>query len=158
MPKFASIWLRFSAALISSNLTFAPFLAIAATSALTRLDVQADLGGWALGALTFFVFCEAIIIVAIFTIAYPIERWLVKPSESTAKSASRYMLLGVGSMAINFLLVFSSIAQITNLGWLPVYLFFGSAIGTFTAYLGRMIYPRILKILSNQKNQKIKVT
>ena len=68
------------------------------------------------------------------------------------------MLLGVGSMAINFLLVFSSIAQITNLGWLPVYLFFGSAIGTFTAYLGRMIYPRILKILSNQKNQKIKVT
>ena len=111
-----------------------------------------------MNALTFFMVSEVIIIVAIFAIAYPIERWLVKASDSVARSASKYVLLGAVIMAVNFVLVFTNIAQFTNLGWLPVYLFFGSAIGTFTAYLGRLIYPRVLTVISNQNTELGKTT
>ena len=103
-----------------------------------------------MSALILLVLSELIIISAIFLIAYPIERWLVKAEDSAAKSATRYLLLGLGSVAVNMVLVFTTIAQLTNLGWLPIYLFFGSAIGTFTAYLGRLIYPRVVLMVSKQ--------
>ncbi len=90
-------------------------------------------------------------VVAIFVVAYPVERWLVKPNASTASSASIYLLIGIAAIALSFALVFASIGGVIDLGWLPAYLFFGSMIGTFTAFFARFIYPRVLRLLTGAK-------
>lgn len=147
-PKFGK---RFLAALFSATSAFAPIYVWAAVSALSRSDVQADLGGWAANAITVFVMCEAIMVFAIFLIAYPVETWLVKAEDSALKSASKYFVIGIAMLLVSFLLFPVISANYTGWSWWPIYLFFGSIIGTYTACLGRLIYPRVLKMLSPQE-------
>jgi hypothetical protein len=158
LPKPESFWRRFAAALISSNVVFSPFLLWAAVSALQRSDVQSNLGGWLLSAMVLVAYSEVIIVVAIFVVAYPVERWLVKPDASTASSASIYLLIGIAAIAVSFILTFATISQILQLGWLPAYLFFGSLIGTFTAFFARFIYPRVMRLLTRSKVEQIETT
>jgi hypothetical protein len=147
-PKFGK---RFFAALLSSSLAFVPIYVWAAVSALSRSDVQRDLAGWASNALTVFVICEVIMVVAIFVIAYPVETWLVKPKDTGLRSAAKYFLIGLATTLVSLLLVFTSIAKVyTAWSWWPIYLFFGSIIGTYTACVGRLIYPRLLKVLTSK--------
>ena len=96
-------------------------------------------------------YSEVIIVVAIFVVAYPVERWLVKPDASTASSASIYLLIGIAAIAVSLILTFATISQVLQLGWLPAYLFFGSMIGTCTAFFARFIYPRVLRLLTRSK-------
>ena len=130
---------------------FSPFLLWAAVSALQRNDVQANLGGWLFSAMVLVAYSEVIIVFAIFAVAYPVERWLVKPGASTASSASIYLLIGIAAIVLSFALIFATIGQVLELGWLPAYLFFGSMIGTFTAFFARFIYPRVLRLLTGPK-------
>jgi hypothetical protein len=137
---------------------FSPFLLWAAVSALQRSDVQANLGGWLLSAMVLVAYSEVIIVFAIFVIAYPVERWLVHPGASTASMASIYLLIGIAAIVLSFALIFATISQVLELGWLPAYLFYGSMIGTFTAFFARLIYPRVLRLLTGSKIEPSETT
>ena len=90
-------------------------------------------------------------VIAIFVIAYPVETWFVKPKDTALRSATKYFLIGLAMTLVSLVLIFTSIAKVyTAWSWWPIYLFFGSIIGTYSACVGRLIYPRLLKVLTGK--------
>ena len=140
MPSFMR---RLSAAFVSSSLVF---LAIFLSFTLPQL-VKSSVGTLALvnnltNGLDFLAICLAIVFVAMFVIAYPIERWLGK-TRSSLETAAWYavILFGLGIMfwASAFLFPYPQ----STLG---AALAIGSLVGAAVAFVARLLYPLFLKI------------
>jgi hypothetical protein len=88
----------------------------------------------------------AIILAAIFLIAYPVERWLVKPGQSVWRIASIYVF---------FILIFGTLLfagfMASGVGLLAVVLLYATPIAALTAFAGRVIYFRTSKYLKTNR-------
>lgn len=137
MLKSGGFWHRVTTALVSATIAFTPFYIWSLGVASTSLFNHEILWVTFLNSLDTFAICEAVILVAIFVIAYPVERFLVKPGQSSIKSAGTYALIGV-VISAGFLLATRSLIDRSNYG-LAIG-FFVSIFGTVTAFSGRIIY------------------
>jgi hypothetical protein len=89
--------------------------------------------------------CLAIILAAVFVIAYPVERWLVKPEQSVWRMGGIYV-------AVIFIFgILLSAASSFGGGYWGIILLFATPIAAITAFAGRMIYSRIAKNLKTNR-------
>jgi len=84
----------------------------------------------------------AIILAAVFVIAYPVERWLVKPGQSVWRMGGTYVVVIFIVGALLFALSLPSGFDY----WFFV-LIFATPIAAITAFTGRVIYSRTAKYL-----------
>lgn len=81
----------------------------------------------------------AIILAAVFVIAYPVERWLVKPRQSVWRVGGIY----VAVIFILGWLLFT--ASSIGGGYWGIVILFATPIAAITAFAGRIIYSRVAK-------------
>lgn len=84
-------------------------------------------------------------IIAIFVIAYPIERWVNKPKYIPVRSALPYLFVGIFVFLIGLSMTYMSITNFETFGWWPAYLLYGSVLGTYTAFVGRIVFAATFK-------------
>jgi hypothetical protein len=88
----------------------------------------------------------AIILAAIFVIAYPIERWLVKPDQSVWR---------IGGIYVAFILILGTILfagfMASGVDLLAVVLIYATPISAITAFAGRVIYFQTAKYLKTNR-------
>jgi hypothetical protein len=134
---------RVAGAFTSASLAFLPGFVLVGTQGvfsghvhpLSRLDQVSSTIGLFL----------AIILAAVFVIAYPVERWLVKPGQSVWRMGGIYV--AVISIFGLLLAVASSIGG----GYWGIILLFAAPIAAITAFVGRIIYSRIAKNLKTNR-------
>jgi hypothetical protein len=86
--------------------------------------------------------CLAIILAAVFVIAYPVERWLAK-TRSTLETAAWYALILFGLGVLFWAFAWSIPYPQSTLG---AALAIGSLVGAAVAFVARLLYPQFLKI------------
>lgn len=88
----------------------------------------------------------AIILAAIFLIAYPVERWLIKPDQSVWR---------IGVIYIAFIFILGTLLfagfMVSGLGLVSVVLIYATPIAAITAYAGRVIYFQTAKYLKTNR-------
>lgn len=88
----------------------------------------------------------AIILAAVFVIAYPVERWLVKPGQSVWR---------MGGIYVAFIFIFGALlfagSMASGVGLGAAVLIFATPIAALTAYAGRVIYSRTAKFLKTNR-------
>lgn len=140
LPNFLR---RLSAAFVSASLVF---LAIFLSFTLPQL-VKSSVGSPALvnnltNGLDFLAVCLAIIFVAMFVIAYPAERWLIK-NRPSAEAAVLYalimFLIGLACWLFGWA---SQNSQSINLAIFAIM----SWVGGVVAFVARLLYPQFLKL------------
>ena len=92
-PSFLA---RLSGAFAISSALFFPVLlwiGISGAAQQRQLDTLNHTLVWAVNGLDAITFSVALILAVIFVIAYPVERWLIKPSQSKWRAASTYVLV-----------------------------------------------------------------
>ena len=87
----------------------------------------------------------AIILAAVFVIAYPAERWLVKPGQSVWRMGGIYV--AVISIFGTLLVVAGSIGS----GYWGIIFLYATPVAAITAFAGRIIYSRIAKNLKTNR-------
>jgi len=140
MPSFMR---RLSAAFVSSSLVFlAIFLSFTLPPLVKSSQGSVALVGNLTSGLDFLAICLAIIFVAMFVIAYPVERWLIK-SRSSAEAAVLYalimFLIGIACWLIAWAIKYSlstDLAVIAIMSW----------VGGAVAFVARLLYPQFLKV------------
>jgi acid phosphatase family membrane protein YuiD len=140
MPSFMR---RLSAAFVSSSLVF---LAIFLSFTLPQL-VKSSVGSLALvnnltNGLDSLAVCLAIIFVAMFVIAYPAERWLIK-KRSSAQAAVLYALI---MFLIGLVCWLIGWALKNSLGTSMAVIAIMSFVGGAVAFVARLLYPQFLKV------------
>lgn len=88
----------------------------------------------------------AIILAAVFVIAYPVERWLIKPGQSVWRMGTTYVVV----IFIFGALLFASSLPSGFDYWFFV-LVFATPIAAITAFTGRVIYSRTAKYLKTNR-------
>lgn len=88
----------------------------------------------------------AIILAAIFLIAYPIERWLVKPNQSVWRIGGIY----VAFIFILGTLIFAGF-MVSGVGLWAVVLIYATPIAAITAFAGRVVYFQTSKYLKTNR-------
>lgn len=88
----------------------------------------------------------AIILTAIFLIAYPVERWLVKPGQSVWRIAALYVV---------FILIFGTLLfagfMASGVGLIAVVLIYATPIAAITAFASRLIYSQTAKYIRTNR-------
>lgn len=87
----------------------------------------------------------AIILAAVFFIAYPVERWLIKPEQSIWR---------MGGIYVAVIFVFGTLltaASSIGGGYWGIIVALATPIAAITAFAGRMIYSRIAKNLKTNR-------
>lgn len=88
----------------------------------------------------------AIILAAIFLIAYPVERWLIKPDQSVWR---------IGGIYIAFIFILGTLLfagfMVSGLGLVSVVLIYATPIAAITAFAGRVIYFQTAKYLKTNR-------
>lgn len=143
MLKSGGFWHRVITALVSATIAFTPFYIWSLGVASTSLFNHEIFWVTFINSLDTFAICEAVILVAIFVIAYPVERFLVKPGQRALKAAGTYALIGV-IISAGFLLATRSLIDSSNYG-LAIG-FFVAIFGTATAFIGRLIYSVFFRL------------
>lgn len=87
----------------------------------------------------------AIILAAVFVIAYPVERWLVNPGQSVWRMGGIYV-----AVIFIFGTLLSAASSIGDGNW-GIILLFATPIAAITAFAGRIIYSRIAKNLKTNR-------
>ncbi|MFM6971261.1 MAG: hypothetical protein ACKOWH_01570 [Rhodoluna sp.] len=90
-----------------------------------------------------YAIAEAIILVAIFVVAFPIERFLIKPQYSAIHAAGYYFLVfgGIFLLAIAFGRMFAG----SSIWFIYAVVIYVSAIGGIIAIIARLVYPFVLR-------------
>jgi hypothetical protein len=91
-------------------------------------------------------FILAIILAAVFVIAYPVERWLVKPGQSVWRMG----LIYVAVIFIFGALLFAASLPF-DVGYFGLVLIYVTPIAAITAFAGRVIYSRTAKNLKTNR-------
>ncbi len=134
---------------ISSALFFPVLLWIGISGAIQQgqLDTLNHTLVWAVNSLDAITFSVALILVVIFVIAYPVERWLIRPSQSKWRAASTYVLVftfvSIAGMAWALLRIYVFQTRTTEIiGAIVAYAAFVAGI---VAFFARVLYPSIVK-------------
>jgi uncharacterized membrane protein len=143
MLKSGGFWHRLITALVAASLAFSPFYFLSFSNALSSEFNHEMLWVTFLNSLDVFAICEAVILGAIFAIAYPVERFLNNESKSAFRNAASYAFIGIIVSTVLFLLT-RSLIDSNNFGLAVA--FYVSIFGTITAFIGRLIYPTLLKL------------
>ena len=89
--------------------------------------------------------CLAIILAAVSVIAYPVERWLVKPEQSVWRMGGIYV-------AVIFIFgILLSAASSFGGGYWGIILLIATPVAAITAFAGRILYSRIAKNLKTNR-------
>ena len=134
---------RLTAAFVAASTVF---LVILGVVAVPRLVAQTNgvIGTFTAvaNALDTVALCLAIIVVVLFVIAYPVERWLVKTATAAWKASLIYLLVFAGLTVVAACFVpFSHYPNI----WASVFAI-GFAVGGVVAAISRLVYPLFLKV------------
>lgn len=143
MPKSGGFWHRLFTALVSASLVFSPFYIWAFISAFTSPFNHETFVVSFLNSLDTFAICEAVILTAVLVVAYPVERFFNSESKSRFRNSASYAFLGIIIAAILFAV---SLAQFGSGGYWPIIGLYVAIFGTVTAFVGRLIYPSLLKL------------
>lgn len=137
---------RLSGAFAISSALFLPVMLFSSVSdAINRghLDSADSTLAWILNGLDFFAICIGVILVTIFLVAYPVERWLVKPNQSALRAASTYVLVFALLMGIGVLWAIAK-AFIWRQGptdFTGIVIAYGSFVALLVAFFARLLYP-----------------
>jgi hypothetical protein len=134
---------RVAGAFTAASLAFLPGLVIAGSTGvfsghvhpLSWLDQVSSTVGLLL----------AIILAAVFVIAYPVERWLVKPGQSVWRMGGIYV--AVIFIFGTLLVVAGSIGS----GYWGIIFLYATPVAAITAFAGRIVYSRIAKNLKTNR-------
>lgn len=143
MLKSGGFWHRLFTAVVSASLAFTPFYLWLFSSTLNNLYSYEQWWVTLLNGLDVFAMSEAVILLAVLLIAYPIESFLNKETKSTFRNAATYAFVGIAITTVFFLLTRGLIGS-NNFGLAIA--FYVSIFGTITAFIGRLIYPKLLKL------------
>ncbi len=134
---------------ISSAVFFPVMLWVGISGALQQrqLDTLDHTLVWLVNSLDAVTFSVVLILAVIFVIAYPVERWLIKPGDSKWRAAGTYGLVFVGLLLLDGLWVlFNAGIDETNqdhfTGIIVAYATFAAGI---VAFFARVLYPTTVK-------------
>lgn len=142
MLKSGGFWHRLLTALVSASLVFTPFYFWAFSKAFTSPFNHETFVVSFLNSLDTFALCEAVILTAVLVVAYPVERFFNSESKSRFRNSASYAFLGIIIAAILFAV---SLVQFGSGGYWPIIGLYVAIFGTITAFVGRLIYPSLLK-------------
>ena len=134
---------RVAGAFTAASLAFLPGFVIAGSTGvfsghvhpLSWLDQVSSTVGLLLG----------IILAAVFVIAYPVERWLVKPGQSVWR---------MGGIYVAVIFIFGTLIVLASTiggGYWGIIFMFATPVAAITAFAGRIIYSRIAKNLKTNR-------
>jgi hypothetical protein len=134
---------------ISSALFFPVLLWIGISGAVQQrqLDTLNHTLVWAVNSLDAITFSVALILVVIFVIAYPVERWLIRPSQSEWRAASTYVLVFSMTLLLSILWIFVGpvILRQTVTDFTGIIVAYASVAAGIVAFFARVLYPSIVK-------------
>lgn len=134
---------RVAAAFTAASLAFLPgWVLIAAAGGFNSFSGNVHPLSWLDQATEIVGLVLAIILSAVFVIAYPVERWLIKPGQSVWRMGGIY----VAVILIFGALLFAVSALFGFVYWSLV-LIYAAPIAALTALAGRLIYSRTAKYL-----------
>ena len=134
---------RLTAAFVAASTVFLVILGVVALPSLFR-DANGLMGTFtaAANALDTVALCLAIIVVVLFVIAYPVERWLVRETTAAWKASLLYLLVFAG---LTFVAAcFIPLSHYPDM-WGVVFAI-GFAVGGVVAAISRLFYPLLLKV------------
>ena len=146
-PSFLS---RLSGAFAISSALFFPVLlwiGISGAAQQRQLDTLNHTLVWAVNGLDAITFSVALILAVIFVIAYPVERWLIKPSQSKWRAASTYVLVFSGILLLGLVWgvlrawVFRPIVT----DFTGIIVAYAAFVAGIVAFFARVLYPSIVK-------------
>ena len=91
-----------------------------------------------------FAACELFMVVVIFVVAYPVERFINRERYSAFRNAATYAFIGIILMGIFFAITMLRLGG--NFDYTPVIGLYVTAISTITAFVARLIYPWMLRL------------
>ena len=139
-PKFLD---RVSGAFTAASLAFLPGFVIFGSTRVFSGHVHPL--SWLDQVSSTFGVLLAIILAAVFVIAYPVERWLIKPGQSVWRKGGIYV-------AVIFIIgILLSAASSFGGGYLGIILLFATPVAAITAFAGRIIYSRIARNLKTNR-------
>ena len=139
MPSF--IHRLATAFAISGTLSLALLCAIAFPRLVRDNNGPLDFWGQVINGLDVLAGFLLIVAIAIFLVAFPVERWLVKPTNGRLRAAAYYalvfaLLAGIGiAITVSF----------RSVGFWPIVLAYASVVGGVVAIIGRVLYPSLLR-------------
>lgn len=143
MLKSGGFWHRLFTALVSASLVFSPFYIWAFSTAVNSPFNHEVFWVSFLNSLDTFALCETVILAAVMFVAYPVERFFNRETKSTIRNAATYAFVGI-LIATGFFLI--SLTQFGSGNYWPIIGLYVAIFGTVTAFIGRLIYPILLKI------------
>lgn len=137
---------RLSGAFAISSALFLPvMLFLSVSDAINRghLDSVNSALAWLVNGLDFFSICVGIILVTILLVAYPVERWLVKPNQSSLRAASTYVLVFALLMGVGVLWAIAKtfIWQLGSTDFTGVVIAYASFVALLVSFFARLLYP-----------------
>jgi hypothetical protein len=139
MPSFIH---RLAAAFaISGTLSLALLCAVAFPRLFRDNNGPLDFWGQVVNGFDALAVCLAIAAIAIFLVAFPVERWLVKPATGRIMAAGYYALAFGALAGVGIALTVAN----RFAGYLPITLASASVVGGLVAIIGRLLYPSLVR-------------
>lgn len=139
---------RFTAAFVAASTVFLVILGVVGLPRLLE-GISGPLSVWnaIANALDTVALCLAIIVVVLFVVAYPVERWLVKPTTAAWKASLLYLLVFAGLTILAACTI--PLSHYPNV-W-PIVLAIGFVVAGVVAAVARLLYPLLLKSSKTSK-------